>query len=37
MEAAGVAYENSGYVAADELGRPLHPEAYSDEFGRLCR
>ena len=37
MEAAGPAYANSGYVCADELGRPLHPEAYSDEFGRLCR
>jgi integrase len=37
MEAAGPAYANSGYVAADELGRPVHPEHYSDEFGRLCR
>jgi hypothetical protein len=26
-----------GYVAADELGEPLHPEFYSDEFARLCR
>ena len=37
MEQAGAAYVNSGYVCADELGRPLHPETYSDEFGRLCR
>lgn len=32
---AGTAYESSGYIAADELGRPLYPEAYSDEFARL--
>jgi integrase len=25
------------YVATDELGIPLHPEAYSDEFTRLLR
>jgi integrase len=37
MEQSGAAYVNSGFVCADELGRPLHPEAYSDEFGRLCR
>jgi integrase len=37
LDAAGAAYANSGYVAADELGRPLHPERYSDEFARLCR
>jgi integrase len=37
--AAGSAYAgdvDGGYVCADELGRPLHPERYSDEFGRLC-
>ncbi len=37
--AAGAAYAgdvDGGYVCADELGRPLHPERYSDEFGRLC-
>ncbi len=33
--AAGEAYERSGYVAADELGRPLHPEWYTDEFHRV--
>ena len=37
MDAAGPAYANAGYVAADELGAPLHPERYSDEFARLCR
>ncbi|MGH3218978.1 MAG: tyrosine-type recombinase/integrase [Streptosporangiaceae bacterium] len=34
---AGPAYANTGYVAADEIGEPMHPERYSDEFGRLCR
>jgi integrase len=34
--AAGEAYEDSGYIAADELGQPLSPERYSDEFKRLC-
>ena len=36
---AGAAYAgdvDNGYVCADELGAPLHPERYSDEFGRLC-
>jgi integrase len=37
MEAAGPAYANSGYVCADELGRPVHPEHYSDEFARIYR
>ena len=37
MEAAGAAYANAGYICADELGAPLHPERYSDEFKRLCR
>ena len=37
MDAAGAAYENSDYVCADELGTPVHPEWYSDEFGRICR
>lgn len=32
---AGGAYERSGYVAADELGQPVHPEWYSDEFRRV--
>jgi integrase len=34
--AAGVAYTDSGYVACDELGAPLHPERLSDEFARLA-
>jgi integrase len=33
--AAGEAYELTGYVAADELGRPVHPEWYTDEFHRV--
>jgi integrase len=33
--AAGEAYEHSGLVVVDELGRPVHPEWYSDEFGRV--
>lgn len=37
LDAAGPAYQNSGYVCADELGRPVYPEHYSDEFGRICR
>jgi integrase len=34
--AAGAAYADSGYVAVDEMGAPLNPERYSDEFERLC-
>jgi integrase len=33
--AAGTAYERTGYVGADELGRPVHPEWYTDEFHRV--
>jgi integrase len=33
--AAGVAYERSGYVCADELGRAVHPEWFTDEFHRV--
>ena len=33
--AAGPAYERTGYVAADELGRPVHPEWFTDEFHRV--
>ena len=32
---AGPAYANSGYVVADELVRPVHPEWHSDEFRRI--
>lgn len=38
--AAGPAYAgevDDGYVCADELGAPMHPERYSDEFARLFR
>lgn len=38
-DAAGAAYPaevDDGYVCCDELGQPLNPERYSDEFGRLC-
>ena len=34
--AAGAAYEASGYVAADELGAPVHPEWLTDEFHRVA-
>ena len=34
--AAGQAYEASGYVAADELGAPVHPEWLTDEFHRVA-
>lgn len=36
-EEASEAYEASGYVVTDELGAPVHPEWYSDEFGRILR
>jgi integrase len=32
---AGEAYEPSGYVVVDELGRAVNPEWYSDEFHRV--
>ena len=32
--ATAPAYEASGYVVTDELGRPVHPKWYSDEFHR---
>jgi integrase len=32
---AGEAYDPSGYVVTDELGAPVHPDWYSDEFHRL--
>jgi integrase len=33
---AGPAYEAPGYVVADELGAPIHPERFTDEFHRLA-
>jgi integrase len=35
--AAGKAYTESGRIVVDEIGEPLHPEWYSDEFGRLLK
>jgi integrase len=35
--AAGPACQASGYLLTDELGAPVHPEWYSDEFGRLLK
>lgn len=32
---AGEAYTDSGYVVVDELGRPVHPEWFTDEFQRV--
>jgi integrase len=29
---AGAAYEDAGYVVADELGKPYHPDTVSDWF-----
>ncbi len=34
--AAGTAWQDSGLVVVDALGRGLRPEVYSDRFGRLC-
>lgn len=33
--AAAPAYRASGYIVADELGAPVNPEWYSDEFQRV--
>ena len=30
-------YQGGEYVVTDEAGTPVHPEWYSDEFGRLLR
>jgi integrase len=30
-------YQGGEYVVTDELGMPIHPEWYSDEFGRLLK
>lgn len=32
---AGSAWEDSGYVVVDAIGRPEHPERYSERFRRL--
>ena len=36
-EKAGEGYTDSGHVVVDELGAPVHPEWYSDEFGRTSK
>jgi integrase len=37
-ELAGLGwYQGGEYVVIDELGLPVHPEWYSDEFGRLLK
>jgi integrase len=37
-ELAGLGwYQGGEYVVTDELGLPVHPEWYSDEFGRLLK
>jgi integrase len=36
VPASGATDVDCNYIAADELGQPLHPERYSDKFGRLC-
>ena len=33
--AAGPDYTDEGWVVVDEVGAPVHPEWFSDEFGRL--
>ena len=33
----GLAHVSSGYLAIDELGRPMRPERYSDHWKRLCK
>lgn len=35
--AAGEAYEDSGLIAVDELGRPIRPEALGDRFGKITK
>ena len=37
VEEASEAYDCSGFVVTDEVGAPVHPEWYSDEFGRVLR
>ncbi len=34
--AAGPAYEDGGYLVADESGKPYHPDTVSDWFDRAC-
>lgn len=34
---AGLAYDESGLIVVDALGRPVRPEWYSDRFRALCK
>jgi integrase len=34
---AGAAYQESGLIVVDELGRPVRPEWYSERFRALCK
>ncbi len=34
---AGTAWQDSGYVLVDAVGRPEHPERYSERFRRLAK
>lgn len=34
---AGSAYEDSGYLFADEMGRPYHPDTMSDWFDQKVK
>ncbi|MCA0330937.1 MAG: site-specific integrase [Actinobacteria bacterium] len=33
---AGTAYRDSGYLAVNEIGEPIHPDTYSADFQRLA-
>ncbi|EWT01462.1 hypothetical protein N865_10685 [Intrasporangium oryzae NRRL B-24470] len=33
----GSAYEETGPMLVDAVGRPVRPEAYSDRFAQICR
>jgi integrase len=35
--AAGAAYNDEGWLVADELGKPLYPDTVSERFARLTR
>lgn len=34
---AGPAYEDGGWLVADELGRPYYPDTISERFGQLTK
>ena len=33
---AGPAYQDTGYLAVNEIGEPVHPDTYSADFQRLA-